>query len=374
MRANICLKRTFTFLICIFFSNIYAQNIKSDSFPDSLLQDSSRIILKVGIKSSPPFVFQNEQGNWDGISVYLWEEIADKLDWQYEYVEHKNLAALIGGLDEKRIDLTINPLTVTSARIKHISFTQPFFIANSVIVTKVKPKEKYAGWLGKVFSWRFIQSVFLLFFVVFLGGFMVWWLEHKKNPQFPAGWPGLWSGIWWSAATMTTVGYGDKAPQTVPGQIVGFIWMFATILMISGFMASIASALTVDQLDDEWKDINHLRHVRVGSVSKSASRSFLSANMIRSNEYEDMHQGLKSLKGDRIDAFVYDEPILRYEIDKDSLNEDIRVLPFRFNTQYYSFGLPKGSRLAEKINPALLQFIEDVRWKALLTDYDLVEF
>ena len=364
----------FLFYIITLSITCSAQKNIEKSALDSLSLDSTYKMLRVGIKPSPPFVYKNDQDIWEGISVYLWEEIAQKLGWQFQYIEHKNLGELIEKLDKADIYLTINPLTVTSERIRHISFTQPFFIANSVIATKIKPKERYVGWLGKIFSWRFVQSVLLLFFVVFLGGFMVWWLEHKKNPQFPKGWSGLWSGVWWSAATMTTVGYGDKAPQTVPGQIVGFIWMFATILMISGFMASIASALTVEQLDDEWKDINHLRHVQVGAVSKSASRSFLSGNMIKSVEFEDSKSGLTALNAGKIEAFVYDEPILRYEIDQDSLFSTIRVLPFQFNMQYYSFGLPKDSDLAEKINPVLLLFIEDVRWKALLTDYDLVEF
>lgn len=327
----------FIVLWLLFSNNALAQQPIPES--DTLGIDSLSITYKIGIKPSPPFVYKNEQGEWDGISIYLWEQIAERLNWHYKYVEYKNLAALIDKLDTEEIDLTINPLTVTSERIRHISFTQPFFIANSVIATKAKPKEKYINWLAKIFSWRFLQSVFLLSFVVFLGGFMVWWFEHRKNPQFPEGWLGVWSGVWWSAATMTTVGYGDKAPQTVPGQIVGLVWMFATILMISGFMASIASALTVEQLDDEWKDINHLRHVRVGSVSRSASRSFLGNNMIKSMEFDDTHTGLNALKSNEIDAFVYDEPILRYEIDRDSFFNIIQVLPFRFNTTV--LGCPK---------------------------------
>lgn len=365
-------------ICCSFLSSfqIFAQNnLEEDlSKTDSIVQDTSITILKVGLKSSPPFVFKNEKEEWVGISIFLWEQLAEKLKWEFEYVEKKSLGPLIKSLESGEVDLSINPLTVTSSRIEKIDFTQPFFIANSVIATQVKAEDRVWGLLESIFSVDFIQAVLLLLMVVFLGGFFVWWFEHKTNPQFPKGWKGLWAGVWWSAATMTTVGYGDKAPKTVAGQIVGFFWMFAAIIMISGFMAGITSALTVEQLDDDWSDINQLRKVKVGSVDRSASKIFLSNHFIKSTNYETSDIGLQALARKEIEAFVYDEPILRYEIERDSLNTQLRVLPFRFNTQYYSFGLPKGSPLIEKINPALLEAIEDVGWKAVLSDYDLLEF
>jgi polar amino acid transport system substrate-binding protein len=353
---------------------IKAQDNVMEEEKDSLKIEIFDQPLKVGIKSSPPFVFKDEKGEWVGISIFLWEQLAEKLKWEYEYIEKESLSPLIKSLENAEVDLSINPLTVTSNRIEKIDFTQPFFIANSVIATEVKTEDKVWNLLGSIFSVEFIQAVLLLLMVVFLGGFFVWWFEHKKNPQFPKGWPGLWAGVWWSAATMTTVGYGDKAPKTIAGQIVGFIWMFAAILMISGFMAGIASALTVEQLDDDWTDINQLREVKVGSVEGSASKIFLTNHFIKSKDYKSSALGLKALANKEIEAFVYDEPILRHEIERDSLSSKLRVLPFRFNTQYYSFGLPKGSPLIDKINPVLLESIEDVGWKAVLSDYDLVEF
>jgi CubicO group peptidase (beta-lactamase class C family) len=47
--------------------------------------------------------------------------------------------------------------------------------------------------------------------------------------------PGIGIGIWWATVTMTTVGYGDKAPMTPGGRIVGLIWMFVGVITISGF-------------------------------------------------------------------------------------------------------------------------------------------
>ncbi len=172
---------------------------------------------------------------------------------------------------------------------------------------------------------------------------------------------------------MTTVGYGDKVPKTIMGQLVGFVWMFSAILMISGFMAGIASALAVNHLEDEWTDVNNLRKVKTGTVEASASEAFLQSHFIRALPYKDLSGGIAALQKTKIEALVYDEPILRYQIERDSLVDAIQILPFQFNTQYYSFATPSKSPYLDKINPVLLEFIETMRWKAILTDCGLMD-
>jgi hypothetical protein len=40
-------------------------------------------------------------------------------------------------------------------------------------------------------------------------------------------------GFWWSVVTMTTVGYGDKFPQTACGYVVGSLCAVSGLLMIA---------------------------------------------------------------------------------------------------------------------------------------------
>ena len=90
----------------------------------------------------------------------------------------------------------------------------------------------------------------------------MWLFERKRNKEmFGQGIKGLGAGFWWSAVTMTTVGYGDKAPVTAAGRTIGFIWMFAAILLISGLTASIASALTVSSLDSKIENADNFFYV-----------------------------------------------------------------------------------------------------------------
>ena len=41
-----------------------------------------------------------------------------------------------------------------------------------------------------------------------------------------------------------TCSYGDKAPQTVLGKLLGFVWMLAGLIIVTMFISMITSAMT----------------------------------------------------------------------------------------------------------------------------------
>ena len=57
--------------------------------------------------------------------------------------------------------------------------------------------------------------------------------------------------LWWSFVTITTVGYGDKYPQTIGGRIIGVIVMIFGIGFLGMFTATIASALVEKRLRED---------------------------------------------------------------------------------------------------------------------------
>ena len=303
----------------------------------SLTQDT----LTIGIKESPPFVHHNADGELVGISVWLWQRIAADLNIPYRY-KQMNLDQLIQELKNDQVDLSINPLTVTSERIGTMDFSQPFIISSSAVGVTNDKDNSILSFLFSLFSFEFLKVIFFLFIVIFVFGFLAWLFERKHNPEeFENSLRGIGSGIWWSAVTMTTVGYGDKSPRSLGGRIIALIWMFTAIVIISGFTASIASSLMVNHLDTKISSLDSLKkNVRVGTVKSSATADFLKNQFINFKSFESVPIGLGALKADQLDAFVYDRPILNFEIRKDSLNK-LDILPFTFNQAIFKLWIPK---------------------------------
>src|SRR5262245_455874 len=45
--------------------------------------------------------------------------------------------------------------------------------------------------------------------------------------------PNIGSGLWWAVQTVTTVGYGDKVPNTTAGQLLATLVMVVAVGFIS---------------------------------------------------------------------------------------------------------------------------------------------
>ena len=329
--------------------------------------DSKKLII--GLKESPPFVMGQED-SYRGVCIDLWKEIADELDYEYSFKTYK-LEGLLQAVENGEVDLSINPLTVTAERIQRFSFSQPFYVTNLGIATRYKDDSTILAFISNLFSLDFIKAVFLLMMIIFIFGLIVWLVERKYNKeQFSKGVKGLGDGIWWSAVTMTTVGYGDKAPVSPWGRIISVVWMFTAVIVISSFTAGIASSLTITQLETNIKGIDDLRKVRVGTISNSASASFLQDYGINYKPYDNISEGLQDIDDGQINAFVYDEAILRYLIHDNKLNERIIIIPSSYSKEYFSFA-SANEDLINKINPALIRKIESADWKDILEKYNL---
>lgn len=360
------------FINSIFLSIILSSFGQVNQLPDTIPQFPPDRIVKVGIKTSEPFIIESKQeGEYEGLSIYLWENVASDLNVKYEYVVYSDLASLIDAVEKNEVDISINPLTVTPDRLVKMEFTQPFFITNLAIAVKKEQKGPLMLLLSNVFSWKFWTALSLLALVILIFGFLAWIFERKHNEaEFSRDAKGLWDSFWWSAVTMTTVGYGDKSPKTIGGRIVGLIWMFTAIIIISGFTASIASSLTVGQLSLDISNLDDLKDAKVVTIVGSTSHDYLESKRIPSSRIATANEAIALVASGEVDAFVYDEPLLRYKISEQKLQDQVIVAPAKFLTQYYAYALPSGNA-RKPLNLAIIKRIETLEWKTELAEYEL---
>ncbi len=325
----------------------------------------------VGVKHSPPFMIKSERGFQSGVSHDLWEDIAEDLDLNYEYKEY-DLVGLLNAVEKGEIDICINPLTVTSERLQRMDFSQPFYTSNLAIAVPYESESDILLFLSNIFSLDFLSAVLLLIIVIFIFGFLLWLVEKRANPEmFGSGWKGVLDGFWWSAVTMTTVGYGDKVPKSTPGKVIATVWMFTAVIIISSFTASIASSLTVQKTGLRIQSLKDLKDVRCATVEGSNSAKFLRERSIPFITYPSLEKGLTNIDEGNLDAFVYDEPLLRYVIRNQGMDNNVKVLSNTFNKQHYSFAFPKGSSLTAPIELELLEELESENWTTILRRYEL---
>lgn len=324
--------------------------------------------LTIGIKQAPPFAIKNADDTWSGISVDLWQHIANELKLDYQFKE-TDLNGLLNGVKDQKFDASIGAITVTSERIKEMDFSHPFYTSGLSIAVPAQSSNAWLGIFKSVFSWQFVSVVSTLLFLLLVIGFLAWFFEHKHNKQFNSSLVnGIGSGLWWSAVTMTTVGYGDKAPVTLGGRLVALIWMFASIIVISGITASIASSLTVGQLSTGISGPKDLYTARTATVSDSSSQKYLQDQFINSTSFSTPQEGLTALTNGEIDAFVYDKPLLQY-LAKTNFQGQITVLQTEFQRQDYAFALPTNSSLKKSIDQLLLDKLESHDWQNHLVRY-----
>jgi ABC-type amino acid transport substrate-binding protein len=144
--------------------------------------------------------------------------------------------------------------------------------------------------------------------------------------------------------------------------------MFAALLLVASFTASITSLLTVAELESRVGGPADLKRLTVASVSGSTSEDYLSGEGIHTVGKPQLGDCLQALAEHRADAVVYDAPILQYYVNRDFSGELV-VLPVRFERQDYGIGLPEASPYREGLNQAMLKVIEGPSWQQTVRRY-----
>jgi ABC-type amino acid transport substrate-binding protein len=296
--------------------------------------------------------------------------VAADLGLKYELREY-DLKGLLAAVQNREVDVAVGAITITAEREGVMDFSHPIYSTGLSIA--VLPKAGGGGtWavLRGLVSWDLAKLLAVLLALLTAIGTLVWLFERRRNEaQFGGGLvKGIGAGVWWSAVTMTTVGYGDKSPVTMGGRVLGLVWMFAAIILISSFTATITSTLTVDRLESSIKGPEDLVHVRVATIAGSTSAGYLDRHHVPYRAVTTPIDGLRAVAASEVDAMVYDAPILQY-VAKHDLGGAVTVLPITFDRQDYGVALPGDSPLREPLNRALLSELGKDTWRELLDRY-----
>jgi ABC-type amino acid transport substrate-binding protein len=325
--------------------------------------------LVVGIKEVPPFAFKGSDGAWSGLSVELWRQVAKTTGHDFRFLELKTMPEMIDAASSGQVDVAIGAITITSEREKILDFTQSYYSTGTGVAVPIVSSMNWST-LGRVLmSFNFLQAVLALIGLTLGAGILVWLLERRQNEYFGGGIAkGISSSVWWSTLAMTQRSSAEKGPQTVLGRTVAVIWLVVSVITIAVFTAGVTSVLTASQIQGTITSTADLATVRVGTVKGTSSEGDLLRRKLTFYSFDTVMDGLKALRAGRIEAFVYDKPVLAWTI-RQGFSTRLKLLNNAIEPQNYAFALPPDSPLRKPLSIAILDAIQKDSWNEARTRY-----
>ena len=313
--------------------------------------------IQVAVAGSPPFVILVGK-DVEGLSVETWRALASELNLDYKLTHLSSVDALLQGVQKGEYDIGVGPISITSERATFLGFTQPYYNSSLGILSLVKPIRKQSH-LQVDLPGLFKGSIFLLFILAVIGS-LCWLLERRANPEQFSENPvkGIGSGMWMALVTMTTVGYGDKAPVTTGGRVLTGVWMLITTVTLSSFTAWLATSLTLSQLEESSiSNTSQLSGKRVAVVKGTTSEVFGRHFTTNLAKYDSYKEAIKSLEAGTVEAVVYDYPVLSHYVSKNP-DQPLHLAESTFALQDYGFVLNRENPEVHRYNVGLLRLSE----------------
>lgn len=326
-------------------------------------------VLRVGVSGHPPFVMR-DRSVYSGISVHIWQDVSTGLNQPFQWVFQPNTESNLKALAAGEIDLAVGPISITSQRLANpkIDFTQPYFQAEEGLLVPITGPSLLTR-LRPFFGLAALSSVGVLLVLLFVVGNLVWLAERRRNcEQFPRAYlHGVGNGMWFALVTLTTVGYGDRAPQSRTGRAIAGVWMVLSLVALSSITAGLASAFTVSlaqRSSSAIEDVGDLRDSPVAVVKGTSSEALARFYGARSNVVPSLDAAVEQLSRHEVRAVMFDSVQLRYYLSRHP-ELPLKLARVRLAQDAYGFALPVGSPLRTPIDVQLVEMLRSGRIKAL---------
>ncbi|XP_049902044.1 glutamate receptor ionotropic, kainate 3 [Epinephelus moara] len=346
----------------------------------------------VMLKKSDKALVGNDR--FEGFCIDLLKELASVLGFTYEirlvpdgrYGSQDDKGqwnGMIRELIEHRADLAVAPLTITYMREKVIDFTKPFMSMGISILYR-KPNATNNGFFSFLNPmtpdiWVYILLAYLgvscVLFVIARFSPYEWYDAHPCNPgsdvvenNFT-----LLNSFWFGVGSLMQQG-SELMPKALSTRIIGGIWWFFTLIIISSYTANLAAFLTVERMDspvDSADDIAKQTKIEYGVVKDGATMTFFKKSKV--STFEKMWAFMSSKPSTSLVKSIEDgiQRVLKsdYALIMESTTIDyitrrncnLTQVGGIIDSKGYGIGTPLGSPYRDKISIAILSILEDGR-------------
>lgn len=307
--------------------------------------------LTVAMTDIDPFVSDND-GRADGFYAEIWDVVAQDLGVEYDILWVDSFPELLESIDQGEAELAIAPLAPTAEREVAFDF--------SSAVVSSGPQLAYherASTSGSVLGAIISPSVRQILLAAVLGlmvlAHLIWLVERNRTDDeggdFDSSYlRGIWDGFWWATVTVTTVGYGDKAPRSVGGRIIALMAMLLSLFLVGAFVSQVTDVL---QERRDGAPATNLSDVStpVGVVAGSSFADFVADEGVEIIGFDSQQDLFDAADGGEVDLVVAN-PFALATVGKDyGLIATGDVLYEEFET----FGMAQDSPWREPVNQVL---------------------
>nr|DBA29044.1 TPA: hypothetical protein GDO54_009312 [Pyxicephalus adspersus]DBA29045.1 TPA: hypothetical protein GDO54_009312 [Pyxicephalus adspersus] len=279
---------------------------------DSMGLENKTVIVTT-ILEAPYVMFKKNadqfEGNdrYEGYCVDLATEIARHCGFKYKLTivadgkygardaETKIWNGMVGELVYGKADIAIAPLTITLVREEVIDFSKPFMSLGISIMIK-KPQKSKPG----VFSFLdpLAYEIWMCIVFAYIGVSVVLFLVSRFSPyewhteEFEDGREtqsnespnefGIFNSLWFSLGAFMRQGC-DISPRSLSGRIVGGVWWFFTLIIISSYTANLAAFLTVERMVspiESAEDLSKQTEIAYGTLDSGSTKEFFRRSKI----------------------------------------------------------------------------------------------
>uniref|UniRef100_A0A4W3K9R1 Glutamate receptor n=1 Tax=Callorhinchus milii TaxID=7868 RepID=A0A4W3K9R1_CALMI len=374
-------------------------------FPNDSSALENRTVYVTTILEGPYVMLKKNhdtmEGNdrYEGYCVDLASEIAKHIGIKYELKivpdgkygardpETKIWNGMVGELVYGRAQIGVAPLTITLVREEVIDFSKPFMSLGISIMIKKPQKSKpgvfsfldplaYEIWMCIVFAYI---GVSVVLFLVSRFSPYEWHTEEPEDGQDspPSDQPpnefGIFNSLWFSLGAFMQQGC-DISPRSLSGRIVGGVWWFFTLIIISSYTANLAAFLTVERMVspiESAEDLSKQTEIAYGTLDSGSTKEFFRRSKIA--VYEKMWAYMKSAEPS-VFTKTTAEGVARVRKSKgkfaflleSTMNEyieqrkpcDTMKVGGNLDSKGYGVATPKSSPLRVPVNLAVLKLSE----------------
>lgn len=192
---------------------------------------------------APPFSMKSDSGTWYGISVDLWNIMAQRMEIEYQFKEY-DLHGLLNAVENKDVDMGIAAISITAEREKVMDLSHSYYQTGFGLVVRDIHDHSIGHVIKRLASPKILFLAFALFFSAIVLAVVFWFLEKTTDNKYFSQGPGkgLGTAILWALKLVVSGSISVFDMKRFSSRALALVLSFFGMTFIAGYTAIITSS------------------------------------------------------------------------------------------------------------------------------------